>query len=98
MAEFLAVYKPCRPTLAADATEAERETIGRHFAYLQELLGEGRIVFVGRREDGAYGLAALEAGSLDGARALFDADPCVREGVMSVEVHPFSVSLLRGRD
>jgi uncharacterized protein YciI len=98
MAEFVAMYTPCRPTLAADATEAEQETIGRHFAYLQELLAEGRIVFVGRREDGAYGIAVLEAGSIDGAQALFDADPCVREGVMSVEVHPFRVALLRGRD
>jgi uncharacterized protein YciI len=42
-------------------------------------------------------VAVLEAADEEEARAFMEADPAVQAGVMLADLHPFRVSLLRGR-
>jgi uncharacterized protein YciI len=82
-----------------DATGEESAAVGRHFEYLQGLLGEGRLIMAGPFLDGkAPGIIVFEAADEDEARATMKADPAVVAGVFSAELHPFRASLLRGRD
>ena len=87
---------PPRGAFVATITEAERGTMGAHFAYLQDLERAGRIVFVGRCLNGDYGIAVIEAGDEDEARGIAEADPAVASGLMDVEVRAFQVVMERG--
>ncbi|HEX5914982.1 MAG TPA: YciI family protein [Rubrobacter sp.] len=91
--------RPSRSTFMEDATDEESEVVGRHFNYLQGLLGEGRLIMAGPCIDGkGPGIIVFEAADGDEARATMEADPAVVAGVFSAELHPFRASLLRGRD
>lgn len=99
MPEFLYMIRPARPTFPADATPEEGELVGRHFAYLQEKLAEGRVILVGRTQDESpLGLCVFEADDQDAAVAFLQADPAVAAGLFVGEVRPYHVALLRGRD
>ncbi len=63
MAQYAYLLRPCRPSLPFDATPEEQAVIGAHFAYLKRHLAEGRIIFVGRCEDGTFGIAVYGYGS-----------------------------------
>jgi uncharacterized protein YciI len=76
----------------------ERRHAGAHFAYLKAALEAGRLVLAGPATDGLFpGVIVFEAEDEDEARAFLESDPSVRAGVMLAELHPFRVSLLRGR-
>lgn len=91
MAAFLYRILPPRADFAATITEAEMGVMGRHFAHLQSLHAAGKLRFVGRAENGDFGLAVFEAADEVEARAVADADPAVAEGLMRVEVHAFRI-------
>jgi len=79
-------------------TKADEEIIGRHFRHLQAATEQGQAIVVGRtRESGdkTFGLVIFEADSAEAARAFAESDPAVVGGVMTVEVRPFSLVLLR---
>ena len=86
------VYKlvPPRPTFAADMSEAEQAAMGAHGAYWRGLLEARTAVVFGPvlDPDGVWGLAVVEARSVDDARASGAADPAVASGVASFDVHP----------
>ena len=86
------VYKliPPRPTFAADMSEEERAVMGAHGAYWHELLGARTAVVFGPVLDpaGVWGLAVVEARSVDEVRAIGAADPAVASGVASFDVYP----------
>lgn len=89
------------PRLLSDDnwTEADNAIVGRHFARLQVLLGEGRLVLAGRTQDEApRGIVILETGTEEEARELMESDPAVAEGVMTAELFPYRVALMRGMD
>ena len=91
--------RPSRPTFMEDQTDEESAVVGRHFRYLQGLLGEGRLIMAGPCTDGkGPGIIVFEAADEDEARVTMEADPAVVAGVFSAELHPFRASLLRGRD
>jgi uncharacterized protein len=91
--------RPPRPTFMDDATDEESEVVGRHFAYLQGLLAEGRLVMAGPCTDGqGPGIIVFDAEDEAAARATMEADPAVVAGVFTAELHPFRASLLRWRD
>lgn len=84
------------PSLPLDASPAERAVIGDHFDYLKRHLAEGRIVFVGRCEDGTFGITVYEAESDVEAEGIMRNDPAIIAGVMTGVLHPFRVALMRG--
>lgn len=91
MSAFLYRILPPRADFAATITEAEMEVMGQHFGYLQNLHAAGKVHFVGRAENGDFGLVVFEATDMAEARSVAAADPAVAGGLMQVEVHAFRI-------
>jgi len=90
-----------RPTrfamLVEGPTPEEQRLVGEHFAYLQELTRRGVVHLAGRTtttdEDG-MGIVLFSSPDEESARALMEADPAVRHGVMGASLFPFRLALL----
>ena len=97
MAHFFLRLVPPRPTFADDMDEREREAMGRHAAYLSELIDKGTGVAFGPVFDpkGAWGMGIVEAEDETAARALTANDPVVLAGIGRYEVFPMRLSMLR---
>lgn len=95
---FLYRLLPVRPTLGFDATPDEQETVAAHFRYLQALLADGRLIMAAPAADYSFGLTIFEADSEAEARTIMQGDPAVQNGVMTAELIPLKIALLRGRD
>jgi len=95
--EFLAILRPTRlEMLTVGPTDAERDAIGRHFAYLKSLTEEGVVVLAGRTMENdatTIGIYVLRAESAEAAQELAHADPVIIASVMTVEVRPFMIAL-----
>lgn len=91
MAVFLYRILPPRADFVATITEAEMAVMGQHFGYLQTLHAVGKLRFVGRAENGDFGLVVFEAADMVEARSVAAADPAVAGGLMRVEVHAFRI-------
>ncbi len=77
-------------------TEDDKLVIERHFEHLKGLLAEERLILAGRTlVKNPLGLVILEVADEDEAFALMQSDPAVVEGIMTAELHPYSVALLR---
>ena len=99
MAEWIYFIHPPREDFAATMTEAEQEAWGRHWARIQRLYLEGRIVLVGPTLGRINtGICVFEAEDEDAARRLMNEDPAIAGGFATGELRPIRVSLLRGRD
>src|SRR6185503_1077513 len=82
--------------LTEGATPEEQAIAARHWAYSQELLMQGTVIFAGRtlhRDPGTFALVVIRAASLDAARAIAESDPAVAGGVFSADVFPFQPML-----
>jgi uncharacterized protein YciI len=80
-------------------TPREEEIVQRHFAKLQDLLLEGKLLLAGKTagiDEKTFGIVILEADSEEEARALMESDPSVAEGIMTAELFPYRVALMRG--
>lgn len=97
MPDFLYVLRPTRIEMVTEGpTEHEAASVAAHFAYLQELTGQGVMRLVGRTENNderTIGIAVFQAADVDEAHAIMQADPAVRDGVMSAELFPFRIAL-----
>lgn len=79
-------------------TETDKATIGRHFARLQAATKSGQVILAGRSMepgDKTIGLVIFEAADEPAALAFMNGDPCVEQGVMTAELRPYAVALLR---
>jgi uncharacterized protein YciI len=81
-----------------DASPEEGQVMDEHFAYLRQLLSEGKLLLAGPSLDPVFGVIVLVAETEDEAWELIRADPSVRAGVQTPELHPFRASLVAGRD
>lgn len=95
MAQYAYLLRPCRPSLPFDATPEEQAIVGAHFAYLKQHLDEGRVIFVGRCDDGTFGIVVYDAATETEAAAIMHSDPAVQVGLMTATLHPFRVALMR---
>ena len=100
MKQFIYVLKQV-PRLFDDAawTEQDNEITADHFRRLQDLHAKGTVVLAGRTlNDGAarFGIVILEVESEEEARQIMETDPAVIGGVMTAELFPYRVALLRG--
>ena len=72
--------------------------LDRHFARFQHAIEPGELILAGRtREPGdkTFGIAIFEANDEAAARKFMESDPAVVAGLMTAELHPFSVALQR---
>jgi uncharacterized protein YciI len=91
---FALVHRP-GPAWVDETGYREQPGIERHIGYLRRLFDEGRMVMGGPFLDDAGGLALIEADDMEEASTFAYDDPTVREGLLSVEVHPWRVVFRR---
>ena len=97
--QFLAVLRLV-PRLHDDGawTTEDRAAVGDHFSRLKTATERGVVILAGRTDEPAaetFGILVFEAPDEAAARAFMLADPTVVAGVMTAELHPYRVSLLR---
>ena len=68
--------------------------MGRHFAWLGQLLAEGKLLLAGPCVDGAYGVAILKLTDPVVAKETVENDPAVREGLFKFELHPLYIGMM----
>lgn len=102
MPQFAYRIRPFRIGMLAEGpTEREARVVGAHFDYLQALTAAGQVRLAGRTltaDERSFGIVVFEAADEAAARALMEADPAVREGVMRAELFPFRVALWSAPD
>jgi len=80
-------------------TDEEREIMGRHAAYWQPLVDEGRMVVFGPVLDsqGSWGLGVVEADDEDEIRSFAAGDPVVTTGTAHIEMGKMLMGHVRPR-
>jgi len=86
------------PRLYADAswTDEDRKVLQRHFVRFQDAIKTGNLILAGRTSesgDKTFGIAIFEAKDEAAARKFMEEDPAVAGGLMTAELHPFTVAL-----
>lgn len=79
-------------------TEREEKIVDRHFEGLQKLLEEGKLVLAGKTaglDEKTFGLVILEVESEKDAMDIMKNDPAVSEGIMTAELFPYKIALMR---
>jgi uncharacterized protein YciI len=79
-------------------TDADKAAIGAHFQRLKSATDAGQVVMAGRTPepgDQTMGLIVFSAADVTAAREFMNSDPCVAAGIMTAELHPFDIALLR---
>lgn len=78
-------------------TETEAAIVSRHWAHLQDLAAQGKLIFAGRTlsidEDG-FASVVYRANSEDEAWAIMERDPGIREGLFRGHLYPYQVLLV----
>ena len=97
MNQWIYILRPTRAEMLTEGpTDQEKETVGKHFAYLQDLTEKGTIILVGRTQVNdarTLGLCVYRAETEEDAHAIMVNDPAIVAGVMSGELFPFRVAL-----
>jgi uncharacterized protein YciI len=88
------------PRLYVDSawTKEDSAVLQRHFVRFQEAAKSGQLILAGRTSepgDKTFGIAIFEASDEDVARKFMQEDPAVAGGLMTAELHPFTVALQR---
>ena len=80
-------------------TKEDGEIVGRHFRRLQQLHKEGKVILAGRTlnesEPSQFGVVILVADSEAEARKMMEEDDAVKEKIMTAQLFPFSVALIK---
>lgn len=79
-------------------TEADGKTGQAHFAHLTAATKAGKVILAGRTlesGDKTFGLVVFEAADEPAARAFMNSDPAVIGQIMTAELHPYQVALMR---
>jgi uncharacterized protein YciI len=92
------IYAP-REDFAVTMTAEEQAVWAEHFERLQRLLAAGQLILAGPTLGSVNtGLVIFDAADEYAARQFMAGDPVISGGYARGELHPFRVSLLRGRD
>ena len=87
----------------ANWDDKANDILNRHWLYLVDLHSRGVMKCVGRTDyqpghKDLMGIAVFSAESEMQAKEIMDNDPCVKEGVMTAVLHPFSLALIEGKE
>lgn len=81
-----------RPANDYGSPETE-ERVGEHFAYLQKLLKDGKLLMAGRFSEVLIGLVMIEVNSREDAMEIIKNDPAVKAGIFHAELYPWTIAL-----
>ena len=79
-------------------TKEDHAAVDQHFNRLKEATERGQVILAGRTAeslDKTFGIVVFEAKDQEAALGFMNGDPAVVAGVMTAELHPFSVALAR---
>ena len=79
-------------------TEEENRIVEKHFFELQKLLSDRKLILAGKTsgiDEKTFGIVILEVDSEDEALNIMYNDPCVVEGIMTAELFPYKVALIK---
>tara|TARA_B100000965_G_scaffold372955_1_gene363024 strand:- start:181 stop:510 length:330 start_codon:yes stop_codon:yes gene_type:complete len=79
-------------------TEKENMIVQEHFEKLQGLQREGKLILAGRTlnmDTEGFGIVILEVDTENEARELMEGDPAVKEGIMTAQLFPYRVALIK---
>ena len=79
-------------------SKEDQAAVEQHFNRLKEAANRGQVIFAGRTAeslDKTFGIVVFEAKDQPAASEFMNGDPAVVAGLMTAELHPFSVSLVR---
>lgn len=90
------------PTLLNESnwTEKHEEIVSIHFSVLQGLHKDGKLILAGRTlnmDEKTFGIVILEVESEEEAQYIMKNDPAVAKGIMTAELFPYKVALIKGR-
>ncbi len=99
MPQYLYVLRPTRLEMLTDGgTPQEQKIVSDHFAYLQRLTEEGVAILMGRtlnNDERTIGLVIFNAVDDASAHKVMESDPAVANSVMTAELYPYRVALIR---
>jgi uncharacterized protein YciI len=81
-------------------TPEKSKIVQEHFARLQKMNDDGILILAGRTQnelDKTFGIVIYEASSFEEAKSIAENDPAVKGKIMTVEVFPYEVALMRGQ-
>lgn len=93
---YVYMLKPVNVPMDEIMTTENEQAMTDHFNRLKVMLAEGRLVLAGPCEDEAFGVVIFTAESDEDAERIMNDDPAVLAGLMTAELHPFRVSLVKG--
>ena len=98
--QFIYVLK-LKPFLLTESnwTKEEEAIVDNHFNVLKELQRDGKLILAGRTlnmDEKTFGIVILEVATEEEAKTIMGNDPAVSGGVMTAELFPYKVALIRG--
>lgn len=69
--------------------------VDEHFAYLKKAFAQGKLSLAGRCLNGEFGIVIFQADSEKQAEEFMKNDPAVNKGIMTAELHPFRIALMK---
>ncbi|MEL3971866.1 YciI family protein [Rossellomorea oryzaecorticis] len=79
-------------------TTEDEKVVSDHFARLKDYRDRGVVILAGRtlnEEENAFGIVVFEAETESEAEEFMRKDPAVNEGIMTGELFPYRVALLK---
>ncbi|MCW5873318.1 MAG: hypothetical protein KIS88_01595 [Anaerolineales bacterium] len=97
--EWLYILRPNRPEMLVEPTYAEQIHVREHYAYQKHLLANNILVHTGRTRNDDKDmllLVVLRTPSGRAAEQYMQADPLVKNGLMSATLYPYWAALQEG--
>ena len=99
--QFIYILKLLPTLLDEDNwTEKHEEIVTMHFNVLEKLHKDGKLILAGRTlnmDEKTFGIVILEVESEQEAQTIMKNDPAVSEGIMTAELFPYRVALIKGQ-
>ena len=77
-------------------TSDDEAIVGEHFAHLQNLLKEGKLILAGKTaglSTDTYGICIFRADSIEAAQTIMESDPAIQKGIMTATLQEYHVAL-----
>jgi uncharacterized protein len=96
MPDYIYLIHPLRHEFFESPTPHEDAAMNAHYEYLKKATAEGVVLLAGPCLDETFGVVVFTADSDEAAQAFMFNDPSVISNVMMAELHPMTISLMKG--
>lgn len=92
---FIYVLRLVNSESPAKISPKEEAIVAEHFEYLKKALAERKLLLAGRCLKAEFGIVIFDAESEKQAEEFMMNDPAVKKRVMTAELHPFRIALMK---